>query len=69
MKISRRIRRSRVLVKSGIRLVVACLVLIVIAVCFKMVWLMETATIVAILVAIFTMIEYWSFRQFKFKRR
>ncbi|AWM79204.1 hypothetical protein DKL61_01870 [Gammaproteobacteria bacterium ESL0073] len=69
MKISRRIRRSRLLVKSGIRLVVACLVLIVVALCFKMIWLMETAAIVAILVAIFTLLEYWSFRQFKLKRR
>ncbi|AZS51159.1 hypothetical protein DM558_10420 [Entomomonas moraniae] len=69
MKISRRIRRSRLLVKSGIRLVVACLVLIVVALGFKMIWLMETAAIVAILVAIFTLLEYWSFRQFKLKRR
>lgn len=69
MNIRRRFRHSRILVKSGVRLVVACLVLIVVALYFKMIWLMETAAIVAVLVGVFTLVEYWFFRQFKLKKR
>lgn len=69
MKIGRRVRRSRLLITSGIRLVIVCLVLIVVALIFKMIWLMETAAIVAILVSIFTAFEYWSVRRFKPRKR
>lgn len=69
MKKGRRFRRSKLLITSGIRLIVICLVLIVVALFFNMVWLMETAAIVAILIAIFTFVEYWSIRRFKMKRR
>lgn len=69
MKIGRRVRRSRLLITSGIRLVIVCLVLIVVALFFNMVWLMETAAIVAILVAIFTAFEYWSVKRFKPRKR
>lgn len=69
MKIGRRTKRSRVLIISGIQLVLVCLIVIVVASLFKMVWLMETAAIVAILVAVFTFVEYWNIRRFKLKRR
>ncbi|MFD1260699.1 hypothetical protein [Entomomonas asaccharolytica] len=69
MKIGRRVRRSRLLITSGIRLVIVCLVLIVVALFFNMIWLMETAAIVAILVAIFTAFEYWSVKRLKLRKR
>lgn len=69
MKISRRIRRSRFLITSGIELVVACVLVFFVALFFDLVWLMETAAIVAILVALFTLFEYWSVRRMRLRRR
>lgn len=69
MKINQRVKRSRILIISGIQLVLVCLIVIVVASLFNMVWLMETAGIVAILVAIFTFVEYWNMKRFKLKKR
>lgn len=65
MTVGRRIKRSRLLISTGIQLIIVCLVIILIGSFFEMKWLIETSSIVAILVAIFTLFEYWHVKRLK----
>lgn len=58
MSIGRRIKHSRLIIISGIQLAILSGVIATIAWFFDIIWLAETACIVAVLVAIFTMCEY-----------
>lgn len=65
MTVGRRLKRSRLLITTGIQLIIACLVIILIGAFSHLVWLVETSAIVAILIAIFTLFEYWNVKRFK----
>lgn len=65
MTVGRRIKRSRLLITTGIQLIIVCLIIILMGALSKLVWLIETAAIVAILVAIFTLFEYWNVKRLK----
>lgn len=65
MRMSQRVKRSRLLIQSGIQLIIVCLIIIMIASFFNMMWLIETTAIVAILVALFTLFEYWNVKRYK----
>lgn len=65
MTVDRRIKHSRLLIITGIELIITCLIIIIIGAFLKMVWLIETATIVAILLAIFIFSEFWNVKRLK----
>lgn len=58
MSISRRIKHSRLIIISGVQLAILSGFIAVAAWCFGIIWLAETASIVAILIAFFTLFEY-----------
>lgn len=65
MTVDRRIKHSRLLIITGIELIITCLIIIIIGTFLKMVWLIETAAIVAILLAIFIFSEFWNVKRLK----
>ena len=58
MSIGRRVKHSRRIIISGVQLAILSAVIAFIAWFFGVIWLAETACIVAILVALFTLLEY-----------
>lgn len=65
MTVDRRIKHSRLLIITGIELIITCLIIIIIGTFLNMVWLIETAAIVAILLAIFIFSEFWNVKRLK----
>ena len=65
MTVDRRIKHSRLLIITGIELIITCLIIIIIGAFLKMVWLIETAAIVAILLDIFIFSEFWNVKRLK----
>lgn len=68
MKARRQIKRSKLLIRSGVQLIVICLVIIIVAAFFNTIWLLETFVIVAILVTLFIGFEYWSLKRYLRRR-